>query len=512
MRNPPVPWSRPAGLHLAFLAAVGTAPWLECQEAPTELALVGAHVHPVSGPAIENGVVLVRGDRIVAVGPREEVEIPASATLLSFPRGHIYPGLVDAMVDAFADSTVLDDNSTDAGTPISWGLDRHQAASQKLVTYGITTAYVSNRGNVQWRGIGAVLRPQSDGYQVFPDIFPKSGEAAVQMRLTGRANIHPLNRQKALASAGDAFDAIEAYEKRFADHDKALAEYQEEYEKYLAHHRGREGTANPAGEAQRGGDTTARRGGRGFRRGRRRGAGAGQGEEGRRGRGPGGRRSGAEATGTSQEQVGEAGEEEEQPEAAPTKPDYPEAPAREPDKEALSGVLKGERPLRIEAQRAGEIRAALRVARDHEIRRMTLEHAAEAGTMAADLALQGIPVVISNVLPGTTPEAYGGGDGGELSARLASSGVAVAIASGTVSNARHLPLVAAYAVGKGLDRDTALRAITLTAAEILGVSREVGSLEPGKLADIVVFSAPIFASDAVVLRVLSAGTTQYEGR
>ena len=132
--------------------------------------------------------------------------------------------------------------------------------------------------------------------------------------------------------------------------------------------------------------------------------------------------------------------------------------------------------------------------------------------MAADLARQGIPVVIANILPGTTPEAYGDGDGGELSAQLSSSGVAVAIASGTVSNARHLPLLAAYAVGRGLDPDTALRAITLTPAEILGVSREVGSLEPGKLADIAVFSAPIFASDARVLRVLSAGTTQYEGR
>ena len=458
-------------------------------------------MHPVSGPTIENGVVLVRGDRIVAVGPRDEVEIPASATLLSFPQGHVYPGLVDAMVAAFADSTVLDDRSADAGTPIYWGLDRHRPTSQKLVTYGITTAYVSNRGNVQWRGIGTVLRPQNDGYQIFPD----RQEAAVQMRLTGGPNIHPLNRQKALAAAGNAFDAIEAYEKQFADHDKALAKYREDYEKYLAHDRGEEGAAEPAGAGQRGRDATGRRGRRGFRRGGRRGTG----DEGRRGGGPG-RRSGGEAT--SQDQVGEAGEEEQPSETAPTKPDYPKAPTRQPDKEALSAVLKGERALRIEAQRAEEIRAALGVARDHEIRRMTLEHAAEAGPMAADLARQGIPVVISNILPGTTPEAYGGGDGGDLSTRLAASGVAVAFASGTVSNARHLPLVAAYAIGRGLDPDTALRAITLTPAEILGVSREVGSLEPGKLADIAVFSAPIFASDSRVLLVLSAGTTQYEGR
>ena len=210
------------------------------------------------------------------------------------------------------------------------------------------------------------------------------------------------------------------------------------------------------------------------------------------------------------EPPGEEAQEEEP--AAPEKPEYPSPPTVEPDKEALLLVLEGKRALRIEVQRSEEVRAALALARDREIPRVVLEHAPASGPLAEQLALQGVPVVLVDILPGTTPDTYGGGDSGVLPATLAESGVAIAIASGSVANARHLTMVAAYAAGRGLDPDTALRAITLTPAEILGVSREVGSLDAGKLADIVVLSAPIFASDAQVLRVLSAGTTQYEAR
>ena len=167
MRNPPPPWSQRA-LHLAVLATLSPAAWLGAQDQPqTVVAIDAGFVHPVSGPVIEDGVVLIRGDRIAAVGRKGEVEIPANATLLSYPQGHVYPGLVDALTDAFADDLVLLANA-DAGTPIRDGLNRHLTTSRNLVTYGITTAYVSNRATSQWRGIGAVLRPVSDGYEIFP--------------------------------------------------------------------------------------------------------------------------------------------------------------------------------------------------------------------------------------------------------------------------------------------------------------------------------------------------------
>ncbi len=70
----------------------------------------------------------------------------------------------------------------------------------------------------------------------------------------------------------------------------------------------------------------------------------------------------------------------------------------------------------------------------------------------------------------------------------------------------------AEAVGQGVPIGIAVRAVTLTPAEILGVGDRVGSLEPDKLADVLVTSHPLESSDARVLRVISAGRTVHEAR
>ncbi|UCC25473.1 MAG: amidohydrolase family protein, partial [Gemmatimonadales bacterium] len=71
----------------------GSAP--VAQEAVT--ALVGGTVHPVSGPPIANGVVVLSGSSIQAVGPRGSVEIPAGARQVDVSGQHVYPGLIDAV-------------------------------------------------------------------------------------------------------------------------------------------------------------------------------------------------------------------------------------------------------------------------------------------------------------------------------------------------------------------------------------------------------------------------------
>jgi imidazolonepropionase-like amidohydrolase len=72
--------------------------------------------------------------------------------------------------------------------------------------------------------------------------------------------------------------------------------------------------------------------------------------------------------------------------------------------------------------------------------------------------------------------------------------------------------MAACAVGRGLDEAAALRAITLTPAEILGVQNDVGSLQEGKLGDLLITDRPLFASDCRVLAVLAAGVTQFHAK
>ena len=64
--------------------------------------------------------------------------------------------------------------------------------------------------------------------------------------------------------------------------------------------------------------------------------------------------------------------------------------------------------------------------------------------------------------------------------------------------------------GGGLETEAALRAITLTPAEILGVAKDTGSLQVGKLADLLVSDRPLLDSDCRLLRVVSSGKTRYE--
>jgi imidazolonepropionase-like amidohydrolase len=130
--------------------------------------------------------------------------------------------------------------------------------------------------------------------------------------------------------------------------------------------------------------------------------------------------------------------------------------------------------------------------------------------MAEDLARRGIAVVLT---PAGRPEEI---DGQRVPATLAAdlhrAGVAIAIGSGNADRARFLPLLAAACAGAGLPESAAERAITLTAAELLGIAGETGSLEPGKRADVLITSAPMLRSDARVLCVLADGATVYQGR
>src|ERR1700746_1275408 len=65
-----------------------------CADAPGVYAITGGTVHPVSGAAIPNGVVIVRGGLIEAVGAN--IAVPPDATVIDAKGGHVYPGLIDA--------------------------------------------------------------------------------------------------------------------------------------------------------------------------------------------------------------------------------------------------------------------------------------------------------------------------------------------------------------------------------------------------------------------------------
>jgi imidazolonepropionase-like amidohydrolase len=155
--------------------------------------------------------------------------------------------------------------------------------------------------------------------------------------------------------------------------------------------------------------------------------------------------------------------------------------------EALGWVLRREIPWRQHCHRADDIATALRIA-DEFGYRLVIDHGTEAFLLADALAERGIPVVIG---PLFTPRSKV-----ELRLRslanpgkLAAAGVTIAITTDhPVVPIHFLVYQAALAVKEGLDRETALRAITLHPARIMGVDDRLGSLAPGKDADLCLWS------------------------
>jgi len=194
-------------------------------------------------------------------------------------------------------------------------------------------------------------------------------------------------------------------------------------------------------------------------------------------------------------------------EAGDQEAEAPEPPERDLKLEALGKVLRREIKARVHAHRADDMLTAIRIAEEFNLD-LTLEHATEGYKIADILADKGIPVTAGPILFGRskyelrdmTPKNPG---------IMAKAGVKVAIQTDETSAVRYLTINAALAVREGMPEDEALKAITINAAEIIGVADRVGSLEVGKDADVVVFSAHPFDYRAVAELVLVDGQVVY---
>ena len=159
------------------------------------------------------------------------------------------------------------------------------------------------------------------------------------------------------------------------------------------------------------------------------------------------------------------------------------------DLEALKPVILGEIPLAIEANRASDLLAAIRLADEFKLK-LVLMGAAEGWLVAPELARRSIPVVVKPLTDIPTFDALGASL--ENAARLQKAGVTLILSSFDTHNARNLRQEAGNAISYGLDRNDALRAVTLTPARTWGVGERTGSLEVGKDADLVVWSGDPF--------------------
>jgi imidazolonepropionase-like amidohydrolase len=159
------------------------------------------------------------------------------------------------------------------------------------------------------------------------------------------------------------------------------------------------------------------------------------------------------------------------------------------DLEALQPVLKGQEPLVVEANRASDLLAAVRLAKQFNIR-LVLMGGAEAWMVADQLKAAKVPVVVKALTDIPSFDSLGATL--ENPARLSKAGVTLALATFDTQNSRTLRQEAGNAIAYGMSRDAALEAVTLTPATLWGVADRVGSLEAGKDADVVVWSGDPF--------------------
>ena len=159
--------------------------------------------------------------------------------------------------------------------------------------------------------------------------------------------------------------------------------------------------------------------------------------------------------------------------------------AYDPALEALIAYARREKPVILSANSAAAILVAIDLAAELDVRAI-LRGGQEAWRVADEIADAGLPVLLSPLTrsPSDPYDPYDSVYSSPL--RLHEAGVLFGFQSNSGSGSRELPFHAGMAVAFGLPPDVALRAVTLSTAEILGVDDQVGSLDVGKRADIII--------------------------
>ncbi len=186
-----------------------------------------------------------------------------------------------------------------------------------------------------------------------------------------------------------------------------------------------------------------------------------------------------------------------------------ELSASRADLEAMQLVLRGTIPLVVNADRASEILNVIALGKEFGIR-VVINSGAEAWQVGAQLAAAKVPVMTGAM--NNIPDGFSSlGQRQESLGLLRAAGVQVAIVGNGAGgednfNIRNLRYEAGNAVAYGMTWDDALRAITLSPSEILGVSDRVGSLAVGKVANVVVWSGDPFEYATQPLHVFVGGS------
>lgn len=172
-------------------------------------------------------------------------------------------------------------------------------------------------------------------------------------------------------------------------------------------------------------------------------------------------------------------------------------------------VLRGDMPLRLHCHRADDIMTAIRIAKEFNVK-LHLEHCTEGCLVVDAVKESGFHATLGPYM--LTPSKY--------ETRHSTPAIAGIFKEHNIPFAimtdhpfvpiQYLKYCATEAIRYGLDEDTALKSITINAAKLVQLDHRIGSLEEGKDADFVVWSHPIFETEAKVLQTYVNGQKYYE--
>lgn len=442
-------------LQLGFCAAAFAGPTVASGDTPP-LFIKGKRIIVRPGEELQDGAILVRDGRIMAVGrdlrkPDDAKEIEGAVICAAYIDAW---GAIGLGVDSLRDA------STSAATRTADGLDpwSDDHLRRETLRAGVTVVRVQVGTDSRAGGIGALVR-------VAPDLPP--GEAIVLADCSVAMSIG-----KAAAPEGEGRDPFE----RIADLDRVVSAVETGKTYLLArteHRYDLEEWEKKIAEKETELEKDAKKA-----------------------------KKDREKEQKEAEEKGKPFQEKKYKEDK-----RPQPPRFDEDSEVLARVANGSIPFLVQADRSAEIRGLLAGTAEHDRLRLVLAGGAEALKSSRILSERRVPVLLSLVPRGRD----GSNDIEEtslsLAGDLARAGVQILLGTGGSDPAasRDLPLLTALAIGNGLDRAKAFESLTLGAARAFDASGQLGSLEEGKAAEILVLDGVPLTSSATVRYVITGG-------
>ena len=376
------------------------------QENP--LALKGGKLLTITHGIIENGVIVMQGGKIIAIGTASSVKIPSGAQIIDATGMTIYPGLIDSETQLGL-TEISAENMTNDLVEASDEIMPHMHTAEAFHAESALIPVARLNGITN-----AVVAPIDEDTLPGQDCFIQLAGANASEMLLIRDNAMPLNftgeerrnkggfdkrkfpstRMGLASQLRQAFIDAEDYRAKWVDYDGKKAD------------------------------------------------------------------------------------------AAQNKKPEPLAPKRDLKLEALIPYLEGKKTIVLAAETPGDLQTAVSLANEFKLK-FVLNHIAHSQSVLDYVASLEVPVIVGPIYE--APKEYERYDAVySLPAQLYKRGVKIVFASYSAHNVRNLPDQAGFATAFGLPYDEALKAITLNAAEVWGVADQLGSLDVGKTANVVV--------------------------